>query len=190
MISGSQRIANGNTVVCDGKHGRFFEVTHEKDIVWEYVNPYPSPTLNDVFKIERYPSNYSGLANLVQQPEKPEKPTGALNGEIRTEYTYSSSTSDPQDDQLYYIFDWGDSTDSGWIGPYESGENANTSHSWAKKGNYNIKVKAKDIEGHQSDWSDPLAVAMPTETSLNAPLQGLFQKHPFLFWVIQLLFQR
>ena len=40
FISGAQRLPNGNTLICQGADGRFFEVTPEKKIVWEYVNPY------------------------------------------------------------------------------------------------------------------------------------------------------
>jgi hypothetical protein len=39
-ISGAQRLANGNTLITEGNYGRIFEVTLEKEIVWEYVNPY------------------------------------------------------------------------------------------------------------------------------------------------------
>ncbi|MFA5102922.1 MAG: aryl-sulfate sulfotransferase [Candidatus Thermoplasmatota archaeon] len=50
-ISGAQRLADGNTLICDGSAGRFFEVTMEKELVWEYINPYPLQGTNDVFKI-------------------------------------------------------------------------------------------------------------------------------------------
>ena len=40
FISGCQRLSNGNTLVCSGKQGRFFELTPGKAIVWEYWNPY------------------------------------------------------------------------------------------------------------------------------------------------------
>ncbi len=189
MISGAQRITNGNTVICDGKHGRFFEVTYDKQTVWEYINPYPSPALNNVFKIERYPSNYSGLANLILQPENPERPIGTVNGEIGIKYNYSSSTTDPQDDQLYFMFDWGDNSNSGWIGPYNSGEIVNASHRWTRKGNYNIKVKAKDIHGHESQWSEPLSVTMPKDRIFKTPVQKFLEHHAFLYKMIQLLLQ-
>jgi hypothetical protein len=39
-ISGAQRLANGNTLICEGCHGRIFEVTHEGEVVWEYVSPH------------------------------------------------------------------------------------------------------------------------------------------------------
>ena len=38
-ISGAQRLANGNTLITEGAPGRVFEVTAEKAIVWEFVNP-------------------------------------------------------------------------------------------------------------------------------------------------------
>jgi hypothetical protein len=49
FISGAQRLANGNTLICAGAYGTFFEVTPEKEIVWKYVNPVkfgssPSPS--------------------------------------------------------------------------------------------------------------------------------------------------
>ncbi|MBU0497523.1 MAG: aryl-sulfate sulfotransferase [Candidatus Thermoplasmatota archaeon] len=50
-ISGCQRLRDGNTLICDGPRGRFFEVTPEKVTVWDYTNPYPSPYNNNVFKI-------------------------------------------------------------------------------------------------------------------------------------------
>ncbi|TMQ32848.1 MAG: hypothetical protein E6K70_16325 [Planctomycetota bacterium] len=38
-ISGAQRLANGNTLICSGANGTVFEVTPQKEIVWKYVNP-------------------------------------------------------------------------------------------------------------------------------------------------------
>ena len=39
MMSGAQRLANGNTLMCTGFGGTIFEVTPQKEIVWRYVNP-------------------------------------------------------------------------------------------------------------------------------------------------------
>ena len=177
MISGSQRIANGNTVICDGKKGIFFEVTLQKETVWEYVNPFPSLSLNAVFTIQRYPSNYSGLKNLFQQPKNPEKPNGTINGLIGIVYNYTTVTTDPQDDQIYYMFDWGDRTKSGWIGPFNSGETISSSHIWRRRGKFNVKVMAKDIYGHQSGWSEPLSIYMPRCLILTTPVLNLLLKN-------------
>ena len=61
-LSGAQRLPNGNTLICKGADGLFFEVTPDKEIVWEYVNPFPNPLRNGVFKIRRYAPDYPGLA--------------------------------------------------------------------------------------------------------------------------------
>ena len=39
FISSSRRLPNGNTLICEGMHGRIFQVTTDGEIVWEYVNP-------------------------------------------------------------------------------------------------------------------------------------------------------
>ena len=40
FISSAERLPNGNTLICEGMHGRIFQVTPEGEIVWEYVNPH------------------------------------------------------------------------------------------------------------------------------------------------------
>jgi Arylsulfotransferase (ASST) len=69
-ISGAQRLPNGNTLICSGADGIFFEVTADKEMVWKYVNPVrttaegkkgPAPTPGAVFRAYRYPSDYRGL---------------------------------------------------------------------------------------------------------------------------------
>jgi uncharacterized protein (UPF0248 family) len=59
----AQRLANGNTLLTESSFGRFFEVTREGEIVWEYVNPFfgppffggpPQSETNQVFRALRY----------------------------------------------------------------------------------------------------------------------------------------
>jgi hypothetical protein len=35
----AQRLPGGNTLICEGDRGRVFEVTPEREIVWEWLNP-------------------------------------------------------------------------------------------------------------------------------------------------------
>ena len=117
----------------------------------------------------------SGFVTL-NAPYKPEKPTGPLNGKVGEEYTYISLTTDPQGDDIYYLFDWDDGTDSGWLGPYPSGNTAEASHTWTSQDTYNIKVKAKDTNGYESDWSDPLPITMPRSRMVNGFLAKLIER--------------
>ena len=94
-------------------------------------------------------------------PEKPQKPSGPSSGKILVSYTYTTSTNDENDDNIYFQWDWGDGTTSEWIGPYVTGEICEIEHTWSSKGDYSITVRAKDEHGKESDWSDPLGISMP-----------------------------
>ena len=122
-------------------------------------------------------------------PNKPVKPSGTNSGKINVEYTYTTSTTDPDGDQVYYNWSWGDGTYSGWIGPNASGATESIKHKWSVKGSYQIKVKAKDTNGAESPWSDPLPIRMPT--SYNIPMlwlwERLLERFPHAFPILRLL---
>jgi len=121
-------------------------------------------------------------------PLPPEKPSGQTAGKINVQYNYTTSTTDKQADQIYYWFEWGDGTNSGWIGPYESGITVQASHTWSKKSSFSVKVKAKDIHGHESVWSDPLPITMPYKfTPFLQILEWLFERFPNAFPLIRQL---
>ncbi len=105
--------------------------------------------------------------SLNLPPQDPETPFGQTNGNAKTEYTYTSSTIDSHEHQIYYMWDWGNGNLSDWFGPYDSGETCEASYIWEEKGDYHIKVKAKDEYGAESDWSDPLIISMPKSKPIN-----------------------
>ncbi|MFX0125639.1 MAG: FG-GAP repeat domain-containing protein, partial [Candidatus Hodarchaeota archaeon] len=86
-------------------------------------------------------------------PIGPVRPVGKLIGKVGVSNKYLTVSMDLDNDKLYYWFDWGDNTNSGWIGPYNSGQWVEASHAWSSQGTYQIKVKAKDTHGAESDWS-------------------------------------
>jgi len=120
-----------------------------------------------------------------QAPVKPDAPDGPDSGKINTEQTYTASTTDPDGDKISYMFDWGDGEFSGWIGPYNPGAEASASHTWTEQGDYEIRVKAKDDHGVQSEWSDPLPITMPKGKSYINPilleiLEKILERFPLL----------
>jgi hypothetical protein len=110
------------------------------------------------------------IADTSQEPLKPEKPSGPTSGVVNTKYTYTTSTTDPENDELYYLFDWGDGSFSGWQGPYSSGEDFSSEHTWTSKGDYGIRVRVKDEHGMMSEWSDTLPISMPRNKILKLRL--------------------
>jgi hypothetical protein len=62
-ISSAQRLPNGNTLIDEGALGRIFEVTPDKQVVWEYISPYLS-SFNK--KAQNYNLQY-GIGKQVDQ---------------------------------------------------------------------------------------------------------------------------
>ena len=97
-------------------------------------------------------------------PDTPSKPSGPSSANKGENICFTTATTDPDGDELFYWFDWGDGTNSYWIGSYYSGDTVYKHNSWSVPGTYNIKVKAKDPEGAESDWSDSLQVVITQGT--------------------------
>jgi len=91
-------------------------------------------------------------------PAKPSVPSGPTSGKTGIDYTFSTSTTDPDADaQLFYQWDWGNEQ-SDWIGPYVSGQSIQTIHKWSTAGDYQVKVRAKDNYEAQCAWSDSIMI--------------------------------
>jgi hypothetical protein len=70
---------NGNSLICAGETGRFFEVTPEGEIVWEYICPVTTvgilaqgdtvaPKSNLVFRAPRYAPDYPAFTGRELTP--------------------------------------------------------------------------------------------------------------------------
>ena len=110
-----------------------------------------------------YPEDIGSVLTLWPGSEPPETPTNPNGPEGWIQYeeaTFSSSTTDPEGDSIYYLFDWGDGNNSGWVGPYASGQTGKASYIWVDLGNYEIKAVARDENGVQSNWSGPSDISI------------------------------
>ena len=117
-----------------------------------YIPPNPL-TNNDEYPLMYPPNNFPPTAPSI---------TGKRIGNIGILYDYTFVTTDAYGDDVYYYIDWGDDTFEEWIGPYASGEEVTISHAWSEQGTYEIKAKAKDVFGAESNWAT-LLVAMPVD---------------------------
>ncbi len=121
-ISSAQRLPNGNTLICDGTHGTFLEVTSAGETVWKYVNPVvltgpltqgaaipadparAGEFMNGVFRVRRYATSYAGFSgrsliagNNIELPAQGATttlpPTSSTSTTQRPTTTTTSSTS-------------------------------------------------------------------------------------------------
>jgi hypothetical protein len=92
-------------------------------------------------------------------PNTPSRPAGLSYGYKGHSYSYSTSATDPENDDVYYRFYWGDGTNT-TIGPFPSGTTASTSHAWSSTGTYTVQVKAQDTYGAWSGFSPSRTVTI------------------------------
>ena len=80
-ISGAQRLPNGNTLITEGAGGRVFEVTSDRQIVWEWMNAPAAGTRTPATVYRAYRIPYSWLAQLPRPQEKAVTPPA--NGDFK-----------------------------------------------------------------------------------------------------------
>jgi hypothetical protein len=136
-------------------------------------------------------SGWSNPLMVTLTNEPPYTPTldGSTSGKVGVSYVYSTSTTDPDGHQINYFFDWGDGTNSGWIGPYNSGTTQYKSHIWNDPGSFVIQVKSKDIYNLESEWSDPIIITLTKNKAINSPFLNWLQSHPNMFPILQQFLQ-
>jgi len=128
--------------------------------------------------------------NWSNQHPDPHKIIGPNYGQPGVTYTFCIEIVDPEEDDIYFFWDWGDGETSGWIGPYASGEIKCLSHAWSEEGTYTIKIKLKDVYGAESDWVEHVIIieAEPPELTILSPKLGIYLRNhkvlPFLAPII------
>lgn len=77
LISGAQRLSNGNTLICEGLKGNLFEIDEDKNIVWKYISPVSDLGIlnqgdiannNQVFRCTLYEPDYPAFIGKDMTP--------------------------------------------------------------------------------------------------------------------------
>lgn len=82
IVSGAQRLPNGNTLICEGRTGEIFEINQNNETVWYYINPHGSddnvvnqgdspPANNLLFRATKYPLSYPAFDDKNLSPNPP-----------------------------------------------------------------------------------------------------------------------
>ena len=144
---------------------------------WDFGDTYTSEEQNPTHTYTN-PGNYTVIFNVTDNKSNtvtdttyawiqttntaPNKPTinGPTHGAVGTIYDYKFTTTDPDNSIVYLYVDWGYSTNTGWRGPYDNGQQVTLSHSWSEQDTYTIKAKVKDPYEAEGPWAT-LEVTMP-----------------------------
>jgi len=119
--------------------------------------------------------------------DPPNRPTitGETNGNVGESYDYTFTAVDPDESIIWYYIEWGDNSNSGWVGPYNNGQTITRSHTWSAKGIYNISCKAKDPYDDEGPWGY-LEVEMPVNLQ-NSQMQSSSQQSKSSMLLFQIL---
>lgn len=101
--------------------------------------------------VEVYPNGAPAV------PATPSGPTTVRRLETRL---YATSAVDPENDRVYYQWDWGESLGVWDVLPRASGATVWQPHTWLTLGVHPVRVRAKDVWGHVGPWSDVLWVTV------------------------------
>lgn len=105
-------------------------------------------------------ADYALVVSPVLSAPFPPQIDGPAEGDIGREMTFSFTTTDPGNFDVYYWVEWGDGSYDEWVGPYASGGVASLGHTWSEEGNYSITAKAKNSLGSEGSWSEPFPITI------------------------------
>ncbi|MBS3749096.1 MAG: PKD domain-containing protein [Candidatus Thermoplasmatota archaeon] len=151
-------ILNPSELSLELYHFHDFEQGIHINLTEEFNQPAHSYFLPSLFE----PANNTA-------PNKPHVPVGPLTGTVNNAYLFETNTTDADNhpSEIYYQWDFGDGTQTTWIYTYQPYRGSRT-HQWKKPGTYQIRVKAKDIYGKESPWSDPFCIEITPKQNLGS----------------------
>ena len=132
-------------------------------LILELLLGEPMPDLNGMANSDNRASyeflklDWIDVRDENTRPDPPDQPSGS-EAEMLENHMVSTYITDPDGDQLYVKWYWGDGTSSDWEGPYTSGETVTSVHAWNAPGKFLVRAEAKDIHGSWSGLSEPHVV--------------------------------
>ena len=143
----------------------------------------------DINDVESVWSDVYPMAIVENEPPSTPEIDGSSSGKIGTLYTYKFTSTDPDNNDVYYCIDWDDGTPEEIVGPFQSGLEGTAKHRWTSQGTYTIRAKAKDIFSEESNWAE-FDVTITKTRVVNIPFLNFLQNQPILFQLLQKLLQR
>jgi parallel beta-helix repeat protein len=124
--------------------------------------------------VDSYP-----LMDIFEIPSEPSI-DGPVNVKLDIEYEFTFTVIDPKNDDVFIYIDWGDNTNSNWLGPYGSEEEIIIKHKWSEEGTFLITSRAKDTKGYYG---------FSAEKEINIPRYNIFFNRIFINLLERIILQ-
>ena len=120
--------------------------------------------------------NFTTVSSDNNPPTIPNTPQGPMWGQPEKIYSFTTFSTDPEENRIRYLVDWGDGIKE-WTEYASSGTIIDISHAWNENGDYGITVESEDEYGANSTWSPTANItieATPPTISMIKPTNGLY----------------
>jgi len=123
-------------------------------------------------------STWKNMGYPIRNNTAPDAPdiNGPTQVKVNTLTDYIFTTTDLENDVVYYWIKWCEDTPDEWHGPYASGEEVVFNHSWCHVGTHTIQTIARDFYSFESEM---------TEFEVTVPRNKIFNLN-----LIELLFEQ
>jgi len=98
------------------------------------------------------------VATGNRPPQSPTTPRGPASALVGQRVEFSTSSYDPDGDEIEFTFEWGDGNQGDWGEPVQT---------WAyeQTGTFNVRAKARDDKGRESQWSPTASIKIEQPNS-------------------------
>lgn len=118
-------------------------------------------------------------------PSPPQQPIGIKTVNLGDEGVFQTQLLDSHNDFIQYRWEFGDDGISNWSVFYDSNEQVSVSHRWQTPGQQFVRVKARDQDGLESEWSEKLMVMViddiAPEILITRPDNAVYLRNTRLF---------
>ena len=130
---------------------------------------------------------WSQFVIIGNRSPNPPEIDGPNSGKPGIEYEYCIIASDPDNDTLFVLWNWGDGTSNDWLGPLESGIEVCDSHIWNETGAYNISVTVRDEYGVSVTAYKEVTIPRSRATTYTVWYQWFLERFPNAFPILRQL---
>ncbi len=103
---------------------------------------------------------FSAVYAVNQAPIVPDSISTQLYSDTINPVTFTVQTTDPDNENISYQFDWGDSTISNWSDFIQSGYVYSENYQYKKNGIFQCRVRVKDVSENITEWSKPFILTI------------------------------